>query len=83
MMEAHDARYIKDEHFARTIPIPTLGVRTTEFDITRERSEALYESGRQAAEGFPAKWDFADYVAKYRTGKPETHRSQNIWKSIK
>jgi len=50
MMEAHDARYIKDEHFVRTIPIPTLNVGTTEFDISREKSEALYRSGRQAAE---------------------------------
>ena len=41
MMEAHDARYIKDEQFTRTIAIPTLGVGTTEFDISREKSEAL------------------------------------------
>jgi len=67
MMEAHDARYIKDEHFVRTIPIPTLGVGTTEFDISRERSEALYESGRKAAAKFFTEWDFDSYVAKYRT----------------
>jgi len=72
MMEAHDARYIEDEQFVRTIPIPTLGVGTTEFDISQARSEALYQSGRQAAEKFLAAWDFRDYVEKYRRiGRPE------------
>ncbi len=66
MMKAHDARYIKDEHYVRTIPIPTLDVGTTEFDISREKSEALYYSGREAAEKFFATWDFAEYVNKYR-----------------
>jgi NTE family protein len=41
MMEAHDVRYIRDENFVRTIPIPTLGVKTTDFDLSREKSEAL------------------------------------------
>ncbi len=79
MMEAHDARYIKEEQFVRTIPIPTLDVKTTEFDISRQRSEALYQSGRKAAEEFFAKWNFGTYVDKYRKGKPEIHRSPGLW----
>jgi NTE family protein len=79
MMEAHDARYIEDKHFVRTIPIPTLGVKTTQFNISRKKSEELYESGRQAAEKFFDKWNFDKYVAKYREGKPEIHRSIRIW----
>ena len=78
MMEAHDARYIADHDFVRTIPIPTLGVRTTEFDITREKSKALYESGRQAAEKFFAEWDFGAYVKKYRSGKSGTSRGARL-----
>jgi len=66
MMDAHDARYIKDADFVRTIPIPTLGVRTTEFDLSRKRSDNLYESGRQAAEAFFRQWDFAGYKTGYR-----------------
>ena len=66
MMEAHDARYIKNENFARTIPIPTLNVKTTEFNISREKSEALFQSGRKAAEKFFENWDFDTYVKKYR-----------------
>ncbi len=78
MMEAHDARYIQDQHFVRTIPIPTLGVKTTEFDITPEKTEALYQSGRKAAEDFLSTWNFAEYVRKYRTGQPQVHRRHLI-----
>jgi len=69
MVGAHDARYIRDEQFKRTIPIRTLGVGTTDFDISREKSEALYQSGRKAAEKFFKTWNFTDYVKKYRQGK--------------
>ena len=69
MMEAHDARYIKDQDFVRTAAIPTLGVKTTEFDISRERSEALYQSGHRAAEKFFSTWNFEQYINKYRKGK--------------
>ena len=70
MAGAHDARYIKDEQFKRTIPIRTLGVGTIDFDISREKSEALYQSGRKAGEKFFNTWNFADYVKKYSKGKP-------------
>jgi NTE family protein len=74
MMEAHDRLYIEQEQFARTIPIPTLGVGTTEFDITRERALALYESGRKATDEFLKTWDFGAYVAAFRRGPEQTRR---------
>jgi len=74
MMEAHDTRYIRDQHFVRTVAIPTLGVKTTEFDVTREKTEALYQSGRQAAETFLATWNFEEYVQRYRKERPEPRR---------
>lgn len=67
MLEAHDARYIKEADFVRTILIPTLDVKATDFDISREKSQALFQSGRQAAEVFFEAWDFEDYVKKYRS----------------
>lgn len=79
MMEAHDARYIEDEQFVRTVPIPTLGVGSTEFDLSSDKSEALYLSGREAAEKFFARWDFSEYVKRYRKGKPETQRTARVW----
>ncbi len=78
MSEAHDARYIKDADFVRTVPIPTLDVKTTEFDLSPKKSEALYQSGRQAAERFFDTWDFAKYVNKYRKGKRSLHRSSRL-----
>ena len=71
MMEAHDARHIAEEQFVRTIPIPSLGVGTTEFDISAEKTGALYRSGRQAAEKFFASWNFTEYIEKYRGGKSQ------------
>jgi NTE family protein len=74
MMEAHDRLYVEQANFARTIPIPTLGVGTTEFELPRERAIALYDSGRWAAEKFLDDWDFDAYVAEFRAGKEHSRR---------
>ncbi len=66
MMEAHDSRHVQESDFVRTIAIPTLGVKTTEFDISREKSKSLYVSGRQAALSFFSNWNFREYIRKYR-----------------
>jgi len=76
MMEAHDARYIQDSNFARTIPIPTLGVQTTEFDLSPERRNALYQSGAGAAQEFFEKWDFEQYKKKYRQAPPQDRQER-------
>ncbi|HBV96318.1 MAG TPA: hypothetical protein DEF36_04660 [Desulfotomaculum sp.] len=66
MMEAHDERYIKEANFNRTIPIPTMGVRTTEFEITSEKKEMLFQAGYRAAQKF-----FEDYTEEtYRKIHP-------------
>ncbi len=52
MMAAHDRLYIEESEFGRTIAIDTLGVGTTEFDLSAQRAIALFESGRTAAEEF-------------------------------
>ena len=77
MMEAHDRLYLETATFARTIPIPTLGVRTTEFDIKPERVRALYDSGHQAASDFLDQWDFGAYIEEFRRGKD--HSGGPIW----
>ena len=74
MLEAHDRLYVEKAQYARTVPIPTLGVRTTEFDLPRDRAQALYDSGRGAAEKFLATWDFQAYIAEFRSGKPQSRR---------
>lgn len=65
MMEAHDERYIEDQNRFRTIKIPTLGVRTTQFDLSDELSMRLYESGYEAGSKFFAKWSLVSYQKSY------------------
>jgi NTE family protein len=77
-MEFHDRLYVEKADFARTIPIETLGVRTTEFDLPRERALALYDSGRKTAEAFLADWDFEAYIAKFRSGRARAGRRTEI-----
>lgn len=77
MMEAHDRMYIRNSAFARTVMIPTLGVKTTEFDLSPDRAEALYQSGVAAATDFFKRWDFADYKQKYRQ-QAEARRRETV-----
>jgi NTE family protein len=67
MMEAHDRLYVQQADYARTIPIPTLGVTTTEFDISPAQTAALFESGRRAAAAFLDAWNFERYIAQFRS----------------
>ena len=76
MLEAHDRLYIERADFARTIPIPTLGITTLEFGLPNERLLELYESGRQSAEKFLSTWDFEGYVAEFRSGKQHSRREE-------
>jgi NTE family protein len=75
MLEAHDRMYLEGAAFVRTIGVKTLGVRTTEFDLSRSRADSLYESGRNAAEGFLADWDFERYKATFRRRQAPSRRA--------
>jgi NTE family protein len=78
MLDAHDNYHISQSKgdFDRTIGIPTVvkvnGVRkeikTVDFSLTQEESQALYENGFKAAEDFLMTWDFEKWVQKYRRG---------------
>jgi len=75
MLEAHDRLYLEEADYARTINIPTLGVGTTEFELTEARAEALFQSGRQAAAHFLDEvWDFEGYKAYFRQGERPSRR---------
>ncbi len=78
MMEAHDRFYVEQANYARTIPIPTLGVRTTEFDLSPERAADLFQAGRDAAARFLASWDFESYKARFRSTHPPPSRRQSV-----
>jgi NTE family protein len=71
MLGAHDERYIEEHNRLRTIKIPTLGVGTTEFDLTPEKSEKLYAAGLTAGQKFFRSWD-------RRTGRLRTEIKTRI-----
>jgi NTE family protein len=75
MMEAHDRFYVEQENFARTIPIPTLGVKTTQFDIEPAQAQQLFDSGVGAAKTFLEGWNFDAYVERFRSGSTPSRRS--------
>jgi len=56
MLSAHDERYIEQEKFIRTVKIPTLGVGTTQFEISKAQSDELYAAGVKAGEAFFREW---------------------------
>lgn len=78
MLEAHDARYIEAADFVRTIAVPSTGVGTVEFDLSRERARALLEAGRRAARQFFETWDFDRYVAGFRVKERVARRGASL-----
>lgn len=56
-VSAHDRHYLERSRFDRVISVPSLGVRTAEFDLSAERARSLYQAGRQAADAFLARWE--------------------------
>jgi NTE family protein len=78
LMEAHDRMHVDEAQFARTVPIPTLGVRTTDFELSRERALELYGSGYDAAKAFLESFDFEAYIAAFRSDDPAPTRRENL-----
>ncbi len=59
MASAHDAIHLDDPcTIRRTIFVDTLAVKVTDFDITPEMQQMLYENGLKAGENFLEGWDF-------------------------
>lgn len=66
IIETYDEKYISDKDMIRTISIPTLNVKTTDFNISKEKSMKLFEAGYKTAEEFFTRWNFRKYVDKHR-----------------
>ena len=76
MLEAHDRRYIESDSYLRTIMIPTLGVRTTQFDLDDDGQEALLQSGRDAATSFLSDWKPSVFEALEAAGEDAPGRRE-------
>ncbi|MED1724059.1 patatin-like phospholipase family protein [Brevibacillus parabrevis] len=71
MLDAHDRLYVEKAQAVRTVFIHTLGVRTTQFQLSKEMREKLYASGEAAAQQFLQRWDFEEYVKVFRISSPK------------
>ncbi|WP_438432204.1 patatin-like phospholipase family protein [Gorillibacterium sp. sgz500922] len=65
MMDAHDERYIDESQGFRTIKIPSAQVHTTEFSISPEKSEELFEVGVEAGNKFFRTFTVQRYAKLY------------------
>lgn len=76
MMDVYDKGYIAHSQgdLQRSIQIPVhitvngtdQKIRTTDFAITSEESQALFQNGVNAATEFLQRWDFHEWKQKYR-----------------
>lgn len=67
MLDAHDKAYIDQANYERTIGIPTMGIQTTQFDLTQEDKNLLLRSGQEAAIHFFETWNFDKHNSAYRS----------------
>jgi NTE family protein len=62
MLEAHDNRHIQEQEKMRTISVPTLNIKMTDFSVNEEKKEELFQAGVKAAECFFHSWTFNNYL---------------------
>ena len=84
MLSAHDRLYIDEQTFAHTIAIPTHGIASTQFNLTQQQAQQLYESGKTAAANFFKTWNFEAYTAAYKSGNnSNTPRQTQLHQAMK
>jgi len=83
MMDAHDARYLEDHAFVRTIAIETLGISTINFGLRKDQKQALFDAGAAAARDFLEHWDFQKYKELFRAERPLPRRRETVWRGQK
>ncbi|HWQ79670.1 MAG TPA: patatin-like phospholipase family protein [Anaerovoracaceae bacterium] len=76
MINVDQTAFMRDKDSVRTISIPTLGIRTTDFDISPMDAFRLFRSGYESTSRFLKQWDFRSYVGKYRNSAPQTAGSK-------
>ncbi|GIO21445.1 patatin-like phospholipase family protein [Oceanobacillus sp. J11TS1] len=69
MFQAHDLRHLNEGTRERTIQIPTGDITATDFELSDDEIEYLYQSGYSSAKKFLANWDFEAHKANRRERK--------------
>ena len=65
-----DRKALEDSDLSRIVKIPTGTVSTTDFNLTPEARDTLYNSGYESAKAFLQSWDFSDYVDRRKRSAP-------------
>lgn len=66
MTNAHDQLFVDQPSVcARTVFVETGGVHTTDFTLSRETKQRLYDNGTGAARSFLTTWSYADWRRLY------------------
>ncbi|EJO5348338.1 patatin-like phospholipase family protein [Clostridium botulinum] len=66
MNKEDSKKWMTNKNIDRTILIPTLGINSTDFDLSKEKTLKLYKSGYKSAEKFLETWNFEEYKNKYK-----------------
>ena len=66
MNKKDSKEWMTNKNIDRTILIPTLGISSTDFNLSKEKTLKLYKSGYKSAEKFLETWDFEEYKNKYK-----------------
>jgi len=66
ILETDQSVFMRDKDSIRTISISTLGIKSTDFNLSKVDSIRLYQSGFTSCKKFLKQWDFQDYIGKYR-----------------
>lgn len=59
--------YLENKDSVRTIDLPTLSIKTTDFNLNKSKILSLYKSGYKTTENFINSWSFERYVNNYRS----------------
>lgn len=62
VVDEDETRSIKDIDLIRTTMIPSAGIKSTDFNITKEESLRLFNAGYSSALEFYRKWNFTEYI---------------------
>lgn len=65
MVNRREDYFVRDKDLMRIISIPTMNVQTREFNISKEKSKELYDSGYKSARKFLDSFSFETYVKKH------------------
>ena len=58
--------HLENKDAIRTIELPTLSIKTTDFNLNKSKVLSLYKSGYKATENFINSWSFQRYINDYR-----------------